>query len=98
QSRRHHRARRSTALVPSASSRRCRPFPTDLSPAPTGARRNQAKTNRFSPEFQTLHSPSFLNQIVRVRHQSQIEPPEGPSKGPASSDQQGDSAEFSAGV
>ncbi|KAI5334574.1 hypothetical protein L3X38_024707 [Prunus dulcis] len=36
--------------------------------APTGARRNQAKTDRFSPDFQTSRSPSFLNQIVQVKY------------------------------
>ncbi|BBN68122.1 HXXXD-type acyl-transferase family protein [Prunus dulcis] len=43
-------------------------FPSRLvsAPAPTGARRNQAKTDRFSPDFQTLRSPSFLGQIVRI--------------------------------
>ncbi|BBH07301.1 hypothetical protein Prudu_019194, partial [Prunus dulcis] len=50
------------------------------------------------PELPAQNSPSFLHQIDRVRHPEPDRTQKRTSRGPTSSDHQGDSAEFSAEV
>ncbi|BBG92923.1 hypothetical protein Prudu_000792, partial [Prunus dulcis] len=78
-----------------------RPAPA-INPSPSAApaavwsRRKLLENAAVLADFPTSVSPSSGHQISRTMVLT--EPQEGPSKGLASSDQQGDSAEFSAEV